>query len=76
MEECIYDRQIYKQQHAEMVLEGTAQPRIFEGACATAWLRNGKAAAWRAATPRCSSAGQCPRAAEGAGQEGRALAPV
>ena len=31
MEEMVYSRQIYKQQHSEMVLEGKTQPRVFEG---------------------------------------------
>ena len=32
VEEIIYDRQLYKQMHAEMVLEGNeAMPRTFEG---------------------------------------------
>lgn len=32
LEDIIYTRQIYKEQHSKMVLEGEAQPRMFEGA--------------------------------------------
>ena len=35
MEESIYRRQIYKQQHGDMTLEGKDMPRLFEGG----WLR-------------------------------------
>lgn len=33
MEEMIYSRQLYKQQHSKMVLEGAAMPRMWEGEC-------------------------------------------
>jgi hypothetical protein len=36
MEEMVYSRQIYKQQHSEMVLEGKTQPRVFEGGASAA----------------------------------------
>ena len=31
VEELIYDRQLYKQQHAAMAVSGTVQTRYFEG---------------------------------------------
>lgn len=37
MEEIIYDRQLYKQMHARMAMEGQEDmPRTFSGACVRA----------------------------------------
>lgn len=48
MEEAIYKRQIYKQQHGEMTIEGKDMPRMFEGAL-PGWVRV------RAVALRCSA---------------------
>jgi hypothetical protein len=43
MEEIIYDRQLYKQMHARMAMEGQEDmPRTFSGACTcVCWASHG-----------------------------------